>query len=183
MDHFRGFFLFQARILEIADQLTPEMIPIVSGVFSYHLREAMAKNRSISVHSLDLMSFWTLASAADFEDAVKLAEADLKSQEMIPVGHYKTMKLGRTDDALFVMGERYSVCLAKKSRNPDANMGHPSYAPREDSWVIELTREARQLHTAYTKPMQAHSEKTANKALLRIVERHLPRVTYDAIEA
>ena len=175
-----GFLGFQARMAAIVEALgEPRLQPYVAAEFRDHLVKEMQRARGIHGYQgrgrgLPMFLEWTLATAAEFDQAARTADDVLSLGRNIPASAQARF-LGTTlvlrDTAVWVEGGGYRLLAIH------AYEGHPTYNYRtrqdEVKWDVSLVREWQNCFpTASGRPTSTHakSKDAAVKAMKRMAK-------------
>lgn len=175
-----GFLGFQARLAAIVEALgEPRLQPYVAAEFRDRLTKEMERARGIHGYQgrgrgLPMFLEWTLATAAEFDQAGRTADDMLSVARNIPVTAQAPF-LGTTlvlrDTAIWAEGGGYRLLVIH------AYEGHPSYDRRSrdmvTKWDVSVVREWQNCFpTASGRPTSTHakSKEAAVKAMKRMAK-------------
>jgi len=175
-----GFLGFQARMAAIVEALgEPRLQPYVAAEFRDRLVKEMERARGIRGYQgrgrgLPMFLEWTLATAAEFDQAGRAADDMLTVGRNIPVtaqARFMGTTLVLRDTAVWAEGGGYRLLVLH------AYEGHPSYDRRSremvTKWDVSLVREWQNCFpTDSGKPTSTHakSKDAAVKAMKRMAK-------------
>lgn len=169
-----GFLGFQARMAAIVEALgEPRLQPYVAAEFRDHLVKEMERARGINGYQgrgrgLPMFLEWTLATAAEFDQAGRTADDMLSVARNIPVtaqGRFLGTSLVLRDTAVWVEGGGYRLLVIHAY----------NYRTRQNEvkWDVSLVREwQNRFPTANGRPTSTHakSKDSAVKAMKRMAK-------------